>query len=946
VTCTPNGTTVLHHPYTCHDGALSEIQPIQVCDPNNGHADCDEGAGETCRQSFTTTYAVTKTDSIPGVEFIFGTEDGESCTLNPSTDNIGWYELFTLEDRTPGDTTDDCFDLTVGLCCTDPVRMPYWPFVSRYIDCPCVEAEHVDGFPPDLDENNQPKSGFGPASLANIPCEDGNASMSVTLPPGQYGYQIHARRECEGTTVVCEDDADCPGIACVNPSPDYTLHFSVQSCEQAACCLGDSCIVTNRLDCEAQLGNFLGDDDPPITLCPSDMANPCAVGACCIDNGCRDGAAVDTQSECESEGGVYFVGGASCLDEPCPACRIESSGNCQQAEGAFGTRHLTDRNPTNGLRGTTTGFARVAADDVIFNGDVVDNICWLVAMLTQSYDGCVQSTAFDNTWEIRLYESDVTGGIPGAEFCFSTLSVSAKVEGTGEATGTWQYSGMLDTPCVLPNGGVGGDKYWFEISGFGDDGCSVRAISAYFYEGNNHAAWSSSENPLHTYTHSQVLDDDLGFCEDDGITFPRPVLGTCCECPDTCTTGLTQAECRVMGGRWVLGGTCAAGECPFTPPNDDCANAIEVNGVPAPGTGELTIDTNNICATADGPWNVDQSCDWGAEVIADIWYHYVAEHCGNLTIQSCGDAAHDQIFAMYDATSGCPVSAFDEVACDDDGCGVEGGESSLTLSVNVGDELLFRVGGWFIIDGFIPIARSDFTLHFSYDNPCPVTDPPMPAPPPHDILKNRYISLVPGNTDIGQFDIKLTLTATEVNGVTAVGSSWWAKAPGADCVSVLSPTQPASPPNWNACPVVHLTGCPIIPTSFYDAVTVFETRESGVLSVSTQAMPTGGKWWGDVVGQFDPAGDAWGPPNGVVAIDDAVAAIKTFQNPSLVGPGCGTPPCNATHVSVTDVHPAGFPQQPWGTPNQLVDINDVFAILLGFQGNEYPGPAIDLCADP
>jgi len=80
-----------------------------------------------------------------------------------------------------------------------------------------------------------------------------------------------------------------------------------------------------------------------------------------------------------------------------------------------------------------------------------------------------------------------------------------------------------------------------------------------------------------------------------------------------------------------------------------------------------------------------------------------------------------------------------------------------------------------------------------------------------------------------------------------------------------------------------------------------------------------------------------------VAIDDAVAAIKTYQDPALIGPGSGTPPCNATHVSVTDVHPAGFPLQPWGTPNQQVDINDVFAITLGFQGLEFPGPDLGSC---
>ncbi|MCH7913529.1 MAG: hypothetical protein IH856_10910, partial [Deltaproteobacteria bacterium] len=93
---------------------------------------------------------------------------------------------------------------------------------------------------------------------------------------------------------------------------------------------------------------------------------------------------------------------------------------------------------------------------------------------------------------------------------------------------------------------------------------------------------------------------------------------------------------------------------------------------------------------------------------------------------------------------------------------------------------------------------------------------PILAPSPHDILKNRYISIDPrGANEINagkDLDIRLTLTSTLVSGVTAVGSQWWANAPDADCIAVVGPTRPAVPPNWDACPTLHLTGCPIIPT--------------------------------------------------------------------------------------------------------------------------------------
>ncbi|MCH8242545.1 MAG: hypothetical protein IH897_08045 [Planctomycetes bacterium] len=103
----------------------------------------------------------------------------------------------------------------------------------------------------------------------------------------------------------------------------------------------------------------------------------------------------------------------------------------------------------------------------------------------------------------------------------------------------------------------------------------------------------------------------------------------------------------------------------------------------------------------------------------------------------------------------------------------------------------------------------------------------------------------------------------------------------------------------------------------------------------TQAKP-GIKWHGDCVGFF--TGTVWTPPNGVTSIDDAVAAIKTWQNPSNT-PGCPAPPCTATHVSVTDVHPNLNGEQI----NLVVNFNDVLVVILGFKGQEYPGPQIELC---
>ena len=52
------------------------------------------------------------------------------------------------------------------------------------------------------------------------------------------------------------------------------------------------------------------------------------------------------------------------------------------------------------------------------------------------------------------------------------------------------------------------------------------------------------------------------------------------------------------------------------------------------------------------------------------------------------------------------------------------------------------------------------------------------------------------------------------------------------------------------------------------------------------------------------------------------------------------PPCNATHTSVTDVVPN---LTPGPQINLIVNIADVFSIIQGFQGLEYPGTDLTDC---
>ena len=319
----------------------------------------------------------------------------------------------------------------------------------------------VAGVQSDIDEEDNPKDGFGPASLANFPCDDDNYSATFTLPPGDYAYQVLADTRCAGAIFSCDSDDECPGTACVGPDPDYTVHFTVESCEIGRCCVGETCIATNELDCASQGGNYLGVTAPVCEL------GACSAGSCCLPGQCRDDADSDTLAECEALGGI-FEGGVPCNIDPCPSCLFDAPANCQQVQTIFGPAPLIDRNPDNGFDGFT---AQVTADDVRFGGNEVDNICWHTGFFATPFFSthCVQE--IDDTWEIRVYEDNA--GIPGAEVGMSTITVLSKVEGTGQATGTWQYSGQLNSTIALPNDRLTGGTYWFEVSGFGEPGCET-----------------------------------------------------------------------------------------------------------------------------------------------------------------------------------------------------------------------------------------------------------------------------------------------------------------------------------------------------------------------------------------------------------------------------------------------------------------------------------------
>jgi hypothetical protein len=118
------------------------------------------------------------------------------------------------------------------------------------------------------------------------------------------------------------------------------------------------------------------------------------------------------------------------------------------------------------------------------------------------------------------------------------------------------------------------------------------------------------------------------------------------------------------------------------PANDTCADAIAV------GLG--STDFSTIGATTDGP-PLPPECErgFGLTLDHDVWYTYTAGSDGTLTVDVCS-ATYDSRIAIY--TGSCDALVLEE--CDDDGCGIVGGGSTLSVPVSNGTTYTIRIGGF------------------------------------------------------------------------------------------------------------------------------------------------------------------------------------------------------------------------------------------------------------
>ncbi|MDG2291841.1 MAG: hypothetical protein P8L37_04210 [Phycisphaerales bacterium] len=123
--------------------------------------------------------------------------------------------------------------------------------------------------------------------------------------------------------------------------------------------------------------------------------------------------------------------------------------------------------------------------------------------------------------------------------------------------------------------------------------------------------------------------------------------------------------------------------------NDDCSDALSILD------GDHIFDTTT--ATTDGSGDLG-ACTNGDTIYNDVWFSYTVDWDGQLDVSTCDQADFDTLIAVYRDTGVCPPASTDLLVCNDDGTDCSGWTSDLSVQVSQGDQLLVRVGSYWVDD--------------------------------------------------------------------------------------------------------------------------------------------------------------------------------------------------------------------------------------------------------
>ncbi len=714
--CDPNCCTVL--PFTggdnCNTAIVHEIVvPPTTLDPpvvvtisgNNSTAtyncvscttdsQCDEYGGICCGDG---------APCIPDGCCILPDPLGDDCTPSWAVDNedLGWYEAFKVVDFATGPDAA-CANITVDFCCTTAEWPSTWTHLKR--DC------------------DEPVCGtiVGREDYDYCPGGDGLIVYYGNIPGGEYVIPIISDR--------------------LDPAyfGDYQVHITVTACQEAVCCLppdenceypqdddpeppniiGDGCIITSQLECDAAGGYFLASNGSCEFPTPA-----CETGVCCTGPGeCEETAMGYSCEYCQDTLGVTYVGGPIvCEPEegalPCPVCEVSGADHCQNGESPpASTAWLCDRD---------FYFQNLAEDFKAQSDGTITFVCFEATI----HPACDNENNYDaDNWRITFYNDG--GGFPGTKIGDTQIIPSNSDYITKAFSRAWNptaevydYSVLLPTPVAVSLG----ETYWMMISGAGE--CSQGI--AWMATVTLNAPWNGNRYMCFTHTEDdegnwydpvwQISDchwnvdpddwseNDLDFCFNIELDDPQALVWACCM-PDTSCVFTDPWDCEDIGGSLWHGYDCGGDPPPDTPlpdaqcmpppDNDTCADIVDW----APFTidilakGTQTISGHNYGADCDGrEYFICEPI--GASTMDyydhDVWYYMTtgSNNCGQLEIAACdfcvggsnpgetchsdaecdggtcsNDTTYDNFIQLYD-TCTCPGgSVMNSMQCNDEGC--------------------------------------------------------------------------------------------------------------------------------------------------------------------------------------------------------------------------------------------------------------------------------------
>lgn len=125
---------------------------------------------------------------------------------------------------------------------------------------------------------------------------------------------------------------------------------------------------------------------------------------------------------------------------------------------------------------------------------------------------------------------------------------------------------------------------------------------------------------------------------------------------------------------------------PAVPTNDNCANAVAIAAFP------FSDSRSNVGATTEA--GEPQLC---SNISATMWYSYTNTRPNTVSIvaSTCTSSPTDTVLSAYQVTgAACAFAGFVNVACDDDGCGIIGGPSTISFDAAPGASYKIQVGGF------------------------------------------------------------------------------------------------------------------------------------------------------------------------------------------------------------------------------------------------------------